>query len=169
MQDKNVWLAESMLDILYDQTQPTNNNNNTNSNNNNSDPSSSSNQSSLWMYSYSELMLQTVYTYLRLISDHAQAPTLGQLRQRETDFCCQVLREKWNECVLIGRDLVRLLQNVAKLTEFEALWRDLINTPHSLSPQFAQLGGLLYLMRLPTRRRCLISRLTVDMERKVCF
>ena len=155
-----------MLDILYDQTS-TSSNSNSNNNPNSSDQNSSS--QSLWLYAYSELMMQSVYTYLRLISDHAQGATLTQLRQRETEFCCQVLREKWNECMLIGRDLVRQLQNLSKINEFDQLWKDIINSPHVLSPQFAQLGGLIYLMKLPTRRRCLISRLTVDMERKMYF
>jgi integrator complex subunit 3 len=123
---------------------------------------------SLWIYSNTELLTQTIYTYLRIIADHAQAVALNQLRQRETEFCIQVLRERWNDCMQIGRDLVRLLQNVAKLNEFEQLWRDMINSPATLSGQFAQMGGLTHLMKQPTRRRCLISRLTIDMERKVC-
>jgi integrator complex subunit 3 len=69
----------------------------------------------------------------------------------------------------IGRDLVRLLQNVAKIPEFEQLWRDMIHSPQTLSPQFAQSGGLLHILKIATRRRCLISRLTVDMERKIFF
>lgn len=155
LSDKNIWLAESILDIFTDQT----------TTNQNQDQSNQG----LWIYQFGELMSQTVYTYLRIISDHAQSSTLQQLRQRETDFCIQILREKWNECMLIGRDLVRLLQNIARIPEFEALWKDIIQSPNLLSPHFAQLGGLLYLMRLPTKRRCLISRLTLDMERKIYF
>jgi integrator complex subunit 3 len=157
LSDKNIWLAESILEILYDQT-TTSCSNNTNLD-----------QPTLWLYSYNELMTQSVYTYLRLISDHSQSSALSCLKQRETEFCCQVLREKWNECMLIGRDLVRLLQNLAKINEFNTLWKDIITSPQNLSPQFAQLGGLIYLLRLPTRKRCLISRLTVDMERKIYF
>lgn len=131
--------------------------------------SSSSSSQSLWLYGYSELMCQSVYAYLRLISDHAHNASLSQLRQRETDFCCQVLREKWNECMIIGRELVRLLQNLSTINEFEMLWRDMLQAPHLLSPQFAQLGGLVHLMKMPSRRRCLISRLTPDLERKIYF
>jgi integrator complex subunit 3 len=71
--------------------------------------------------------------------------------------------------MMIGRDLVRLLQNVAKIPEFEQLWKDMIQSPQSLSPQFAQYGGLLHILKTPTRKRCLISRLTVEMERKIYF
>jgi hypothetical protein len=71
--------------------------------------------------------------------------------------------------MLIGRDLIRLLQNLSKIPEFELLWRDIINSPQSLSPQFAQMGGLMYILRTTTRKRCLISRLTPEMERKIYF
>lgn len=37
---------------------------------------------------------------------------------------------------MIGRDLVRLLQNVARIPEFEQLWKDIIHNPQALSPQF---------------------------------
>ena len=37
----------------------------------------------------------------------------------------------------IGRDLVRLLQNVARLPEFESLWRDAMLDPSVLAPNFA--------------------------------
>ena len=157
LSDKNIWLAESILEILYDQTMTSSNTTNLEQSN------------SLWLYSYNELMTQSVYTYLRLISDHSQSSALAHLKQRETEFCCQILREKWNECMLIGRDLVRLLQNLAKINEFNLLWKDIISSPQNLSPQFAQIGGLVHLLKLPTRKRCLISRLTVDMERKIYF
>lgn len=97
--EKNYWLAESMLDILSEvQVNQTND--------------SSSASSSLWIYSSNELLTQTLYTYLRVIADHGQAVALTQLRQRETEFCIQILREKWTECMQIGRDLVRLLENL---------------------------------------------------------
>ena len=155
--EKNIWLTESMLDILWEST--------TVPGATSADPPTSC----LWIYAHNELMTQSVYTYLRVIADHSQMPSLTQLRQRESEFCIQVLRERWNECTLIGRDLIRVLQNVARLPEFEAFWRDLTQSPATFSAQFAQVGGLSYILKLPTRRRCLISRLTYDMERKVYF
>lgn len=59
------------------------------------------------------------------------------------------------ECVGVGRDLVRLLQSVARLRfrsaielllitdlcfripEFMALWKDIIQNPQNLSPHFS--------------------------------
>lgn len=43
------------------------------------------------------------------------------------------------DCFMIGRDLVRLLQNVARIPEFEQLWKDIIHNPQVLSTQFT--GG----------------------------
>lgn len=37
---------------------------------------------------------------------------------------------------MIGRDLVRLLQNVARIPEFEQLWKDILHNPQVLSSQF---------------------------------
>jgi integrator complex subunit 3 len=84
--EKNVWLAESMLDILYDRalSMPSGNG----SNNGADQP----NVGNLWFFAHNELMTQSVYSYLRIIADHAQAPHLSALRQKETDFCIHVLR-----------------------------------------------------------------------------
>ena len=39
--------------------------------------------------------------------------------------------------MMIGRDLVRLLQHVAKIPEIEAVWKDLLHNPASLLPGFS--------------------------------
>uniref|UniRef100_A0ACB8G6M6 Uncharacterized protein n=1 Tax=Sphaerodactylus townsendi TaxID=933632 RepID=A0ACB8G6M6_9SAUR len=78
----------------------------------------------------------SVYTFLRLIVDHHGSPPLQALRQKEVDFCISLLRDRFMDCAVIGRDLVRLLQNVARIPEFEQLWKDIIHNPQALSPQF---------------------------------
>lgn len=40
------------------------------------------------------------------------------------------------DCFMIGRDLVRLLQNVARIPEFDSLWKDMLHNPPALNPQF---------------------------------
>lgn len=62
-------------------------------------------------------------------------PTAGKI------VCVSILSSlppliKFMECLMIGRDLVRLLQNVARIPEFELLWKDIIHNPQALSPQF---------------------------------
>uniref|UniRef100_A0A3B3T0P5 Integrator complex subunit 3 n=1 Tax=Paramormyrops kingsleyae TaxID=1676925 RepID=A0A3B3T0P5_9TELE len=112
------------------------------------------------------LIAMSVYTYLRLIVDHHGSPTLLALRQKEVDFCIGLLREKFMDCFIIGRDLVRLLQNVARIPEMELLWRDLLHNPQTLSPQFT---GILQLLSSRTSRKFLACRLTPDMETKLLF
>ncbi|XP_064474957.1 integrator complex subunit 3-like [Ornithodoros turicata] len=136
---KNVFLVEAMLDIF--------------------------NEHSAWLAGLPVLTATAVYTYLRLIVDHGSQPFLT-LRQREVDFCIGMLREKFTECAIIGRDLVRLLQNVARLPEFEKLWKDILHNPSSLSPTFT---GAQQLLTQRTSRRFLQCRLTPDMERKIIF
>ncbi|XP_072226725.1 integrator complex subunit 3 isoform X2 [Leuresthes tenuis] len=136
---KNLWLAENVLDILLEQKE--------------------------WVLKSGMLIAMSVYTYLRLIVDHG-TPNLLPLRQKEVDFCISMLREKFMECLIIGRDLVRLLQNVARIPEMELIWRDLLHNPQVLSPQFT---GILQLLTARTSRKFLACRLTPDMETKLLF
>uniref|UniRef100_A0A8C6WTA1 Integrator complex subunit 3 n=1 Tax=Neogobius melanostomus TaxID=47308 RepID=A0A8C6WTA1_9GOBI len=136
---KNLWLAESILDILLEQKE--------------------------WVLKSGMLIAMAVYTYLRLIVDHG-APNLLPLRQKEVDFCISMLRDKFMDCLIIGRDLVRLLQNVARIPEMELLWKDLLHNPTQLSPQYT---GILQLLTARTSRKFLACRLTPDMETKLLF
>ncbi|XP_068589359.1 integrator complex subunit 3 [Cebidichthys violaceus] len=136
---KNLWLAENVLDILLDQKE--------------------------WVLKSGMLIAMSVYTYLRLIVDHG-APNLLILRQKEVDYCISMLREKFMECQIIGRDLVRLMQNVARIPEMELVWKDLLHSPQVLSPQFT---GVLQLLTARTSRKFLACRLTPDMETKLLF
>lgn len=118
-----------------------------------------------WLDKFPVLLASVVYTYLRLIEDH-NAPYLNNLRQKEVTFLISVLRERFSECLVIGRDLVRLLQNVARIPEFEQLWKDMLQSPRTLCPAFT---GILQLLQTRTSRRFLQSRLTPEMERKLVF
>ncbi|XP_043584839.1 integrator complex subunit 3 isoform X2 [Bombus pyrosoma] len=118
-----------------------------------------------WLDKFPFLVASIVYTYLRLIEDH-NAPHLSGLRQKEVTFTVSLIRERMVDCLVIGRDLVRLLQNVARIPEFESLWKDILLNPKSLCPNFS---GVLQLLQTRTSRRFLQSRLTPDMERKLVF
>ncbi|XP_043276838.1 integrator complex subunit 3 isoform X2 [Venturia canescens] len=118
-----------------------------------------------WLDKNPLLVASIVYSYLRLIEDHS-APHLAALRQKEITFLVTLIRERMVDCLVIGRDLVRLLQNVARIQEFESLWKDLLLNPKSLCPSFT---SVLQLLQTRTSRRFLQSRLTPDMERKLVF
>lgn len=136
---KNIWLIESCLDIFAEYRS--------------------------WLDKFPQLCPMVVYTYLRLTMDHT-SPMLINLRKREVDLCVSLLREKWTDCAVIGRDLIRLLQYVARIPEVETLWKDILSNPTSISPHFT---GLPQLMQMRTSKKFLISRLTPDMENKLVF
>lgn len=68
---------------------------------------------------------------------------------------------------MIGRDLVRLLQDVSKIPAFAQLWRDILNRPDKMgAPGFA---GVWQLLGTRTPRVYLASRLSPDMETWLMF
>ena len=135
----NLWLADIMVDILAEHR--------------------------AWVEKHPFLVASVVYTFLRLIEDHTQ-PQYEKLRDKEVKFVIGLIRDKFNDVITIGRDLVRLLQYVAKIPEFEALWRDILYKPKSLSPTFSWFAQL---MQTRTSRRFLQSRITPEMEKKMVF
>ncbi|KAJ7365820.1 Integrator complex subunit 3 [Desmophyllum pertusum] len=121
--------------------------------------------SKAWLEKNPMLLTIAVYTFLRILEDH-EAPPFKNLRQMEIEFCSSILRERFADCIPIGRDLVRLLHNVARIPEFNALWNDILHKPQSLCPQFTGIGQLLYTR---TSRKFLASRLHPEMENKILF
>lgn len=119
-----------------------------------------------WLISSTTFMVPTtIYTFMRLIADHfgqAQNP----LRQKEVDFVIGLVRDQFAHCLLIGRDFLRLLNNITKIPEFEKLSHDIFNNPKSIHPTF---HSPLQLLTTRTPRRLIQSRLTFDMERKISF
>uniref|UniRef100_A0A1I8IJH0 Ints3_N domain-containing protein n=1 Tax=Macrostomum lignano TaxID=282301 RepID=A0A1I8IJH0_9PLAT len=86
----NLWLVETVLDIL-------------------------SQHRHNWLDKKAVVPV-VVYSYLRIIADHAAPVSHGlqgaleRLRKREIDFVLPLLRDNFTDCLSIGRDLLRLLQ-----------------------------------------------------------
>ncbi len=68
--------------------------------------------------------------------------------------------------MVIGRDLVRLLQDVAKVPEIESVWKDIYLKPTTLSPNLTGLG---HLLATRTPRVYIQSRITPDQESQLMF
>ena len=113
----------------------------------------------------SELIPYSVYTFTRIIVDHSK-PVHSSLKDKEVRFCVEVIREKFADCRTIGRDFVRLLQDLTKIPQFSDLWKDILQRPQSLSSQFTDLTQL-FATRTP--RKFLQSRVTPDMEKLLLF
>lgn len=135
----NLWLADSLLEIFIEHRS--------------------------WLEKYSFLVASVVYTYLRLIEDHV-SPPLEKLREKEVKFVVSLIRDRFTDVMTIGRDFVRILQNVARLPEIAEVWRDILSTPRVLSPNFS---GLAQLMETRTSRRFLQCRITPEMEKKLVY
>ncbi|XP_041566076.1 integrator complex subunit 3 homolog isoform X1 [Drosophila elegans] len=136
---RNLFLIESLLDIFIEYR--------------------------TWLEGNPFLVQSTVYSFVRLIEDHAN-PALMPLRQKEVKFIISLIRERFHDVIPLGRDFVRLLQNVARIPEFEQLWRDILFNPKCLHPTF---NGIWHLLQVRTSRRFLQCRLLPDMERKISF
>ncbi|GBP11638.1 Integrator complex subunit 3 homolog, partial [Eumeta japonica] len=106
---RNLFLVESLLDIFIEYRP--------------------------WLESQPFLIQTVVYSYVRLIEDHA-SPGLTPLRHKEVKFVISLIRDRFLDIIPLGRDFVRLLQNVARIPEFEQLWRDILHNPKSLHPTF---------------------------------
>jgi len=118
-----------------------------------------------WLEKNPPSLQLVIFTFLRTIEDH-DAPKFKVLRQNEVEFCVSLIRDKFQDVMPIGRDLIRLLQNVFRIPEFTKLWKDMLHRPQSLCQQFT---GLPQILKIRTSRRLLSSRITPDMESKLGF
>lgn len=119
----------------------------------------------VWLDKHPDQLRAAVVTFLRLLEDHNH-PSLSVLRQREVNFVVALIRERFGECMMIGRDFVRLLQNVARIPEIELLWKDILYNSKTLCPTFT---GIHQLMLMRTGKSMLRCRLTPDMENKISY
>lgn len=106
-----------------------------------------------------------IYCFCRLIEDH-NATVLAPLRAKEVKFVVPLIRERFQDIIPLGRDFIRLLQNVARIPEFNQLWKDILTNPKSLNPQFT---GVFQMLQNRTSRHFIANRITPDIETKLHF
>ncbi|KAJ7942844.1 integrator complex subunit 3-like [Quillaja saponaria] len=116
------------------------------------------------------VLSSALYTYLRLLADHCRLSDdvkLGTLRRLEIELCVKIVREEFHLCLKIGRDLIRLLQDLVHVPEIRAIWKDLILNPS----QFKSSGfsDILLLYRSRTSSRYILLRITPEMEAQLRF
>lgn len=121
-----------------------------------------------------QLLATAVFAFLRLLSRNRLAPAAGSVeckdceeckgarnlqecRGRLVSFCVSVLRDHFQVCALLGRDLVRSLHELALVPEFQLLWRDLI------------LDRAADVCRIRTPRWCPAVAVTSEMETQLLF
>ncbi len=74
--------------------------------------------------------------FSRLASDHMAFPAFDNLRTREIKLCEWLVREKFVDCMQLGRDLLLAIMRLSRTPEFDAIWKDLIHNPAKLAPNF---------------------------------
>ncbi|KAI3874233.1 hypothetical protein MKX03_014265 [Papaver bracteatum] len=116
------------------------------------------------------ILTSALYTYLRLLADHCRLSgnhKLEYLKKLEIDFCVRMLRKHFQICLRIGRDLVRLLQDLVYVPEFRAVWKDLLSNPLEFrTPEFSDISQL-YCLR--TSSRYFLLRISPEMETQLRF
>ncbi|NXH28099.1 INT3 protein, partial [Myiagra hebetior] len=140
---KNIWLAENVLEILTEQR---------------------SHSCNSWVFLGKNPKFPSAPQVLNDPKIPESSPNLKN--SHIPTFFPFSPPKKFMDCFMIGRDLVRLLQNVARIPEFEQLWKDILHNPQVLSSQFT---GVLQLLQSRTSRKFLACRLTPDMETKLLF
>ncbi|XP_010651501.1 uncharacterized protein LOC100267166 isoform X3 [Vitis vinifera] len=124
-----------------------------------------------WLVEEGPLVLRSgLYTYLRVLADHCRFPgdsKLEALKRIEIEFCIRVLREQFHLCLKIGRDLIRLLQDLVHVPEFRAVWKDLVLNPGEFKIQGFEDVSQLYRER--TSSRYFLLRITPEMESQLRF
>lgn len=79
------------------------------------------------------ILTSGLYVFLRLLADHCRVlgnnSKLEALVKLEIKFCVKMFREQFHLCLKIGRDVIRLLQDLVHVPEFRDVWKDLVLKP----------------------------------------
>ncbi|KAJ4819370.1 Integrator complex subunit 3 [Rhynchospora pubera] len=123
-----------------------------------------------WLIDEPLVLTSALFVFLRLLADHyrlVSGPQLDELKRLEISFCIRVLRNCFHLCLGIGRDLIRLLQDLFVIPEFKELWKDLICDPC----KFGVLGfsDLCDIYRIKTPRHYFLLRISQEMEAQLRF
>ncbi|KAJ1723942.1 hypothetical protein LPJ53_001751 [Coemansia erecta] len=108
-----------------------------------------------WLTQHPTLVGLAAYAFARMMLDHHLGA--ADLCALEGELVARLVHGHFDMCALVGRDLVRVLQDVARDRSIATLWA-------------GELGRRVeQLLAVPTPRVFLASRLTFDMEARVMF
>ncbi|KAH0664618.1 hypothetical protein KY284_029549 [Solanum tuberosum] len=111
-----------------------------------------------------------LYVFLRLLADHYRVPSnpmVDGLKRMEVVYCVRLLREQFLLCLKIGRDLIRLLQDLVHIPEFKAIWKDLLLNPRQFGVDGFKDISQIYHTKTPSSY--FLLRVTPEMETKLRF
>ncbi|KAF3952134.1 hypothetical protein CMV_022279 [Castanea mollissima] len=116
------------------------------------------------------VLSSALYTYLRLLADHCRLlnnASLEALKRLEIEFCVKLVREQFHLCLRIGRDFIRVLQDLVHVPEFRAIWKDLVLNPSVFNTLGFSDISKFYCTR--TSSRYALLRITPEMETQLRF
>lgn len=116
------------------------------------------------------ILTSALYTFLRLLADHCRLinnTKLEALKRLEIEFCVRVLREQFILCLEMGRELVRLLQDLVHVPEIRVIWKDLVLNPSEFKA--AGFSDISQLYCTKTSNRYFLLRITPEMETNLRF
>ncbi|KAH7854596.1 hypothetical protein Vadar_015769 [Vaccinium darrowii] len=116
------------------------------------------------------VLTSALYTFLQLLADDGRLLSnskLDALKQMKIKYCVRMFREQFHLCFKIGRDLVRILQDLVHIPEFQAIWKDLLLNPGEFKTNEYRDVSQLYLSR--TSSRYFLLWITPKMETQLRF
>lgn len=116
------------------------------------------------------ILSSALYVFLRLMADHCRVSLNSKveiLKQKEIEFCTRVFREQFPLCLKIGRDLIRLLQDLVHVPEFRDIWKDLLLLPANFKT--SGFSDIYQLYQSRTSSRYFLLRITPEMEAHLRF
>lgn len=128
-----------------------------------------------WLLEEPSVLTSALFVFLRLLSDHYRLAAgdgrMDSLKSAEVGFCVRALREQFHLCAAIGRDLVRLLQDLVAVPEFRRLWEDLLLRPADISGLYRRSTPAEYLLmgispEMETKMRFLLSHVKTGSRRR---
>lgn len=110
-----------------------------------------------------------VYTFLRVLSDHSRVEKLETLKRLEIHFCVKVIREAFHVCLKIGRDFIRLLQDLLHVPEIRAVLNDIVFNPCVFNSGGFKFKDVSQIFCTRTSSRYSLLRISPEMETQLRF
>ncbi|KAJ8528133.1 hypothetical protein K7X08_021825 [Anisodus acutangulus] len=116
------------------------------------------------------VLTKALYVFLRLLADHCRVSSnvvIYALKRMEVEFCVRLLRERFSLCLNIGRDLIRLLQDLVHVPEFKGILKDFLLNPKQFRAD--GFGDISQVYRTKTPSLYFLLRITPEMETQLRF
>lgn len=142
--EPNIWLCAELIGILIDNRD--------------------------WLLEEPLVMKSSLFVFLRLLADHCRLVgrvDINKLMRVEVDFCIRVLREHFDLCLGIGRDIIRLLQDLVFVPEFKDVWMDVLFHPRKFG--VSEFVDISYLYQIRTPSHYFLLTINPEMETQLRF